>query len=103
MLPSFAFDRVVVFAVGVALALAGCAKKTNVAKTVPARPPPPAPSASLAASPDDLQGGQSTTLTWNTENASRVSISGVGSVRAKASTTIRPQSSTTYVLTATGP
>jgi peptidoglycan-associated lipoprotein len=101
MSPSF--DRVVVFfAVGVALTLAGCAKKTNIAKTVPA-PPPPAPSASLAASPDDLQAGQSTTLTWNTENASQVSISGVGSVRAKGSTAIRPQSSTTYVLTATGP
>lgn len=101
MLPSL--HRVVVFfAVGVALTLAGCAKKTSVAKTVPA-PPPPAPSASLAASPDDLQAGQSTTLTWTTENASQVSISGVGGVRAKGSATIRPQSSTTYVLTATGP
>ena len=100
MLPSL--PRIVVFfAVGVALTLAGCAKKTNVAKNVPP-PPPPAPSATLAASPNDLQAGQSTTLTWNTENASQISISGVGSVAAKGSTTIRPQSSTTYVLTATG-
>ena len=102
MLPSL--HRVVVFfAVGLALTLAGCAKKTNVAKAVPAPPPPLAPSASLTASPNDLQAGQSTTLTWNTENASQVSISGVGTVAAKGSATIRPPASTTYVLTATGP
>ena len=95
--------RVAVFvAAGIALTLAGCAKKTNVAKAVPP-PPPPAPSATLAASPNDLQAGQSTTLTWSTDNATQITLSGVGTVAAKGSTTIRPQSSTTYVLTATGP
>ena len=93
---------VVFFAAGIALTLAGCAKKTNVAKAVPP-PPPPAPSATLAASPNDLQAGQSTTLTWSTDNATQITLSGVGTVAAKGSTTIRPQSSTTYVLTATGP
>jgi len=93
---------VVFFATGIALTLAGCAKKTNVAKAVPP-PPPPAPSATLAASPNDLQAGQSTTLTWSTDNATQITLSGVGTVAAKGSTTIRPQSSTTYVLTATGP
>jgi peptidoglycan-associated lipoprotein len=102
MLPSL--QRVVVFlAVGIALTLAGCAKKTNVATTVPAAPPLLAPSASLAADPNDLQAGQSTTLTWNTENASQISIAGIGTVAAKGSTIIRPPSSTTYVLTAKGP
>ena len=101
MFPSL--HRVVVFfAVGVALTLAGCAKKTSVAKTVPA-PPPPAPSASLAASPDDVQAGQSATLTWTTDNATQISISGIGTVAAKGTTIIHPTTSTTFVLTATGP
>ena len=44
MMPSL--HRVVVFfGVGVALTLAGCAKKTNVPKTVPAPPPPVHPTA----------------------------------------------------------
>jgi peptidoglycan-associated lipoprotein len=101
MLPSS--HRVVVFfALGIAFTLAGCAKKTIVSKTVPA-PPPPTPSASLAASPNELQAGRPATLTWNTQNASQVSISGVGTVAARGSTIIRPQTSTTYVLAATGP
>ncbi len=83
--------------------LAGCAKKPTVAKTVPPPPPAPVPSATIAASPDDLQQGQPAQLTWRTENAQSISISGIGTVAAQGSTSVRPQSSTTYVLTATGP
>ncbi len=101
MLPSL--HRVVVFfAVGIGVTLVGCAKKPAIAHTVPA-PPSPSPSAALTASPSELQTGQATTLTWSTDNATQTTISGVGTVAAKGSTTIRPQSSTTFVLTATGP
>jgi peptidoglycan-associated lipoprotein len=94
---------VALVALALTVALAGCARKPPVAKTAPPPPPAPAPSATLAASPDDLQQGQSARLTWNTENAQTISISEIGTVATHGSTTVRPQSSTTYVLTATGP
>ena len=94
---------VALVALAFTVALAGCAKKPTVAKTAPPPPPTPAPSATLSASPDDLQQGQSARLTWTTQNAQSISISGIGTVAAQGSTAVRPQSSTTYVLTATGP
>ena len=94
---------VALVALALTVALAGCARNPPVAKTAPPPPLAPPPSATLAASPDDLQQGQSARLTWSTENAQNISISGIGTVAAKGSTTVRPQSSTTYVLTATGP
>jgi peptidoglycan-associated lipoprotein len=94
---------VALVALAFTVALAGCAKKPPLAKTAPPPPPAPAPTATLAASPNDLQPGQSVQLTWTTQNAQSISISGVGAVSAQGATTVRPQSSTTYVLTATGP
>lgn len=86
-----------------ALSLAGCSKKAAQA-TPPTPPPPPvAPTATLAASPDVIQQGQSTTLTWQTNNASDITIEGLGMVSASGSKTISPSSSTTYTLTAKGP
>ena len=94
---------VALIALAFTVALAGCAKKPPVANTVPPPPPAPAPSATLAASPNDLQQGQSARLTWSTQNAQTISISGIGTVAAQGTTTVQPQSSTTYVLTANGP
>src|SRR5260370_3428472 len=91
------------FALALTFALAGCAKKPPVAKTAPPPPPAPTPSATLAASPNDLQQGQSARLTWSTQNAQTISTSCIRTAAAQSSTTVRPQSSTTYVLTATGP
>lgn len=86
-----------------ALSLAGCSKKAAQA-TPPTPPPPPvAPTATLAASPDVIQQGQSTTLTWQTNNASDITIDGLGTVSASGSKTMMPNSSTTYTLTAKGP
>ncbi|MGB8064231.1 MAG: OmpA family protein [Candidatus Sulfotelmatobacter sp.] len=86
-----------------ALSLAGCSKKAAQA-TPPTPPPPPAaPTATLAASPDVIQQGQSTTLTWQTNNASDIMIDGLGTVSASGSKTVMPNSSTTYTLTAKGP
>ena len=86
-----------------ALSFAGCSKKAAQA-TPPTTPPPPAaPTATLAASPDVIQQGQSTRLTWQTNNASDITIDGLGTVSASGSKTVMPNSSTTYTLTAKGP
>ncbi|HUJ72047.1 MAG TPA: OmpA family protein, partial [Verrucomicrobiae bacterium] len=47
--------------------------------------------------------GSSTTLTWNSSNATQLSIApGVGSVPLHGSTVVTPASSTTYIITAVG-
>ena len=94
----------VVFAgtlVGV-LSFAGCSKKAAQA-IPPAAPPPAAPTATLAVNPTVIEAGQATTLTWKTDNASEVTIDGMGAVSGSGSKTITPSSSTTYTLTAKGP
>lgn len=85
------------------LALGACAKKTVAAKVPPPPPPPAAPTATISASPADLQTGQSTTLTWHTENANEINIDGIGTVAASGSKMISPTESTTYKLMAKGP
>ena len=89
-------------ALSLLLAVAGCHKKP---KPVPAPPPPPPPSptASISANPATITAGQSTQLTWQTDNATDVSIEGIGKVQASGSQTVTPTDSTTYRLTATGP
>lgn len=97
-LQSFTFAAILTLG----LLTTGCNKKT--AQATP--PPPPAPAAltaTLAASPAVIDQGQSTTLTWQTDNATDISIEGIGSVSASGSRTITPGSSTTYTLTAKGP
>jgi peptidoglycan-associated lipoprotein len=84
------------------LFVGACGKK----KTPPPPPPPPppaaAPTASLTANPATIQPGQSTTLSWRTENATDVTIDGIGKVDANGSQTVQPADSTTYRLTAKG-
>lgn len=84
------------------LSFSGCNKKAAQA-TPPVPPAPPAPTATLAANPAVVEQGQSTTLMWQTDNASDVTIEGIGTVSASGSRTITPSSSTTYTLTAKGP
>ncbi len=85
------------------LSFAGCSKKAAKA-TPPSNPPAPAtPTATLSASPDVIQRGQSTTLTWQTQNASDITIQGLGTVPASGSRAISPGNSTTYTLVAKGP
>ena len=68
---------------------------------------PRAPTASLDADPEEIfNPGDSATLTWSTTDATSASIDeGVGSVTpvADGSTTVYPDTTTTYTLTATGP
>lgn len=85
------------------LSFAGCSKKAAKA-TPPSNPPAPAtPTATLSASPDVIQQGQSTTLSWQTQNASDITIQGLGTVPASGSRSVSPSSSTTYTLVAKGP
>jgi len=91
-----------VLAAGILLSTA-CSKK--VARVTPPSPPPPpaAPTATLAASPNVVQRGQTTVLSWQTTNATEISIPGLGVVPASGSRSITPEISTTYTLTAKGP
>jgi peptidoglycan-associated lipoprotein len=50
-----------------------------------------------------VEKGQSTTLTWETQNANNVSIDGLGTVDANGSRQVTPEDSTTYHLVAKGP
>jgi peptidoglycan-associated lipoprotein len=84
------------------LFVAGCEKKSTPPPPPPP-PPPPAPTASLSANPDSIQAGQSTQLTWRTDNATDVSIDGIGKVDPNGSKTVSPTGSTTYRLVAKGP
>jgi peptidoglycan-associated lipoprotein len=83
--------------------LASCNKK--VAKvTPPAAPPAPvAPTATLAANPSVIEQGQPTVLTWQTSNASEITIAGLGTVPSSGSRSLTPKASTTYTLVAKGP
>jgi len=86
-----------------ALSLSGCSKKAAQATPPPAPPAPPTPTATLAASPDAIQQGQSATLTWQTQNASDITISGLGTVPASGTRSVAPNASITYTLVAKGP
>ena len=89
------------FALGAVLFLGACHKKTPPPPPPPP-PPPAAPTASLSANPNTVEKGQSTTLSWETSNATDVSIDGVGAVQASGSQQVTPADSTTYTLTAKG-
>src|SRR6201998_3938213 len=75
------------------LTLGACGKKAT-------QPPPP--TASIAVSPNTIQGGQSASLTWQTSNATDVSIDGIGAVQPNGSQSVSPTDSTTYHLVAKG-
>jgi len=93
---------ILVFVLGTIMFLGACAKK----KVAPPPPPPPpaptAPTASLSANPNTLDKGQSTTLAWQTTNATDVSIDGIGVVETSGSRQVTPTDSTTYHLIAKG-
>ena len=80
----------------------GACKKKAAPPPPPPPPPPAAPTASLSASPDTIDKGASTTLTWQTTNATDVSIDGIGAVQPSGSQSVTPTDSTTYHLVAKG-
>jgi peptidoglycan-associated lipoprotein len=89
-----------VFTMSAILMLGACHKKA--APPPPPPPPPASPTASISVSPDTIQAGQSATLSWQTSNATDVSIDGIGAVQPSGSQQVNPTDSTTYHLTAKG-
>lgn len=90
-----------VLALGALMFLGACAKKLPPPPP-PAPPAPSAPTASLSANPNTINPGQSTTLTWQTTNATDVSLDGIGPVDPSGSRQVTPADSTTYRLIAKG-
>lgn len=90
-----------IVALSALLALGACGKKA-VPPPPPPPPPPPTPTASIAVTPNSIQAGQSASLTWQTSNATDVSIDGIGAVQPNGSQSVSPTDSTTYHLTAKG-
>ncbi|HEY6972286.1 MAG TPA: OmpA family protein [Candidatus Angelobacter sp.] len=91
-------------AVAFAITVTGCHHQAPVVKN-DAQPPKitaPSPSATLTVRPDTVDRGQPAELSWNTQNASTITIDGIGTVAASGSQKITPASSTTYHLTAKG-
>jgi peptidoglycan-associated lipoprotein len=90
-----------VLALGAIMVLGACKKKT--APPPPPPPPPPAaPTASISANPATINKGESSTLTWETGNATDVTIEGIGPVKPSGSQQVTPTDSTTYTLNAKG-
>jgi peptidoglycan-associated lipoprotein len=94
----------IVIAFAFALVVIGCHHNTTVAKKPTDTPniKPASPSATLTVTPDTVDKGQSAQLSWTTQNASTVTIDGVGTVAANGTKRITPDSSTTYHLAASG-
>ncbi len=92
------------FAIVVTLAaimmIGACKKK--VAAPPPPPPPPPAPTASISVNPSTIQQGQSASLSWETTNATDVSIDSIGAVPPSGSRSVSPSDSTNYHLVAKG-
>jgi peptidoglycan-associated lipoprotein len=100
------------YRVGLLVALAAVVFISGCKKNTPAPPPPPPaaapaparPTVTLQASPTSVNRGESATLSWNSTDATQLTIAPeVGAVTAQGSTKVTPSDSTTYTITATGP
>ena len=80
------------------LLISGCKKKE---KPLPPPPPAKAPTATLSANPTSIQPGQSSTLTWSTQDATDVTLDG-NKVDPNGSQPVTPTQTTTYHLVAKG-
>jgi peptidoglycan-associated lipoprotein len=85
------------------LLAAGCRKKAASSAAVPPPPQAPAPTATIAADPNAIETGGTVQLSWSTENATEVSIDGLGTVESAGTQSVTPSESTTYKLVAKGP
>lgn len=106
--------RVLLSLAMLAAGVSGCQKasppRTTLVHQVPPALPtptpdsaPPAVTASLMASSDQIVAGQPVTITWSTQNAGQVTLQGIGSVDLSGSRVVTPRESTTYRLVAVGP
>jgi hypothetical protein len=76
------------FALGTSCSWAHAPRKSPPRRHRPTAPT--APTASLSANPNTVEPGQSTTLTWQTTNATDVSIDGIGPVDPSGSRQVTP-------------
>jgi peptidoglycan-associated lipoprotein len=87
-------------------AVTGCHKKAsgiNPSALGPApATPASAPTASITADPLAIDLGQSVVLNWRSQNATTVTIDGIGAVNLNGTQTVSPSSSTNFHLTAKG-
>ncbi len=93
------------FAAAFTVLLAGCHKKATAPPpyaTAPAMAAAAAPTATLTASPEAIDLGQSVVLTWRTTGATSVAIDGVGPVNPNGTQNATPSTSTNFHLAATG-
>ena len=90
-----------ILGLGALLTLGACGKKA-APPPPPPPPPPPLPTASISVSPNTIQAGQSASLSWQTTDATDVSIDGIGAVQPNGSQSVSPTDSTTYHLVAKG-
>ena len=86
-------------------AVTGCHKKASGVdpnSLGPAPAAPDAPTATLTADPLAVDLGQSVVLNWRTQNATSVTIDGIGPVNLNGTQTVAPSTSTDFHLTAKG-
>ncbi len=85
---------------------AGCHKKKNTVNPASLGPTDAgstaAPTANITADPLAIDLGQSVVLNWRTQNATNVTIDGIGEVNANGTQTVSPSNSTNFHLTAKG-
>lgn len=75
--------------------------KRAVAPVAP--PPPAAPTATISASPTTVRKGQCSTLLWSATNATSATLNhGIGPVASSGARQVCPESTSAYLLTATG-
>jgi len=86
-------------------AVTGCHKKASGVDPNSLGPAPvadTAPTATISAEPLAIDLGQSVVLNWRTQNATTVTIDGIGDVNLNGTQTVSPSSSTNFHLTAKG-
>jgi plastocyanin len=79
----------------------GATETKSVTVTVAAAAP--APTVAFTANPSTIQAGENTTLTWQSQNATQVSISGMGQEQSSGSLQVSPTKTATYTIEAKGP
>src|SRR6185437_1629299 len=86
-------------------AVSGCHKKSSGVNPSSLGPGPAtteAPTATITADPTAIDQGQSVVLNWRTQNATTVTIDGIGQVNANGTQTVSPSTSTNFHLTPKG-
>ncbi len=86
------------------IGISGCQRKPDPAPPAPAPPPVvepdpiPSPTVSLSLSPNTIEAGQHSTLSWSSENGTTLEINnGIGATQLSGEIVLSPSESTTYI------